>query len=145
MDILDLGFPLQPTWMDLAGDLKRAYDEGTIKSKDQLKTIADTLPAARIISGDVDFLTLYFPSRNWKQTIPPSWKIQPGYDEERFWWKGEIEAKRMVLFGPAVEGPDLGSVMVGWLCPTLEEAKLLASRSPWVANDVVRVFVTTRA
>jgi hypothetical protein len=143
MDLYSLGFATQPSIEKTTEFIKMRMKQGPVRSVQDIRKVLRKEPLIRAITYDVDFLTLYLPSENWKASDPPDWKIQPGYEDERIWWQREIEAGRMVLFGPAIEGPYPGSVMLGWLCSTLDEAEGLARMSPWVARKVVRIFRTT--
>ena len=137
-DLANLGFPPQRGWNKVLEDVRRAREEGVVHTKEEALEYAKKHPALRIRPSDVRFQTIYVPAGSWVGSDPLNQKAQPGYDEQVTWWKAEMEAGRMVMYGIAIEGRP-GMVFVGWTCTTLEEAEHLAASAPWVSSKVLSV------
>lgn len=142
-DLANLGFPPQPGRSQVLEEVKKARKEGRLRTKDEALDYAKRHLGFQKRSSDVRYRTIYIPAENWKASDPPDWRIQPGYEGEESWWKHEVSAGHMVLYGMAIDRPLAGSIMVGWLCSTLNEAVILASRSPWVAARVTKIMSTS--
>lgn len=143
-DLANLGFAPQPGWNRVLEDVKKAREEGSVRTKEEALEFAKKHPALRIRPSDIRFKTAYVPGENWVGGDPMNQKVQPGFDEQVAWWKGEMEAGRMVMYGIAIEGRP-GMVLVGWTCATLEEAERLANATPWVSTKVLAVLQTAPA